>query len=62
MSKPSATGSDYSGGFRAGNAFGLNILSAALLARFTVPVPATLPPIGLGLASFGGLSLRRRPV
>jgi hypothetical protein len=71
MSNPSATGGDYSGGFRAdnvlaleiaGNAFGLSILSAALLARFTVPVPATLPPIGLGLGAFGGLSLRRRPV
>ena len=66
---PSATGGYYSAGFRAdnvlaleiaGNTFGLNVLSAASLARITVPVPATLPLIGLGLAAFGGLSLRRR--
>ena len=66
---PSATGGYYSANFRAdnvlaleiaGNTFGLNVLSAASLARITVPVPATLPLIGLGLAAFGGLSLRRR--
>ena len=69
MSNPSATGGYYSANFRAdnvlaleiaGNTFGLNVLSAASLARITVPVPATLPLIGLGLAAFGGLSLRRR--
>jgi len=68
---PSATGGYYSAGFRAdnvlaleiaGNTFGLNAFSAASLARITVPVPATLPLIGLGLVAFGGLSLRRRPV
>ena len=35
---------------------------ASLLNITTVPVPATLPLIGLGLAAFGGLSLRRRSV
>ncbi len=70
---PSATGGYYSAGFRAdnvlaleiagrtfGSGFSTNVLSAASLARITVPVPATLPLIGLGLAAFGGLSLRRR--
>jgi hypothetical protein len=71
---PSAIGGYYSANFRAdnvlaleiaGKAFGplnANVLSAASLARITVPVPATLPLIGLGLAAFGGLSLRRRSV
>lgn len=68
---PSATGGYYSAGFRAdnvlaleiaGKSFGVNALSAASLARITVPVPATLPLIGLGLAAFCGLSLRRRAV
>jgi hypothetical protein len=72
---PSATGGYYSAGFRAdnvlaleiagrtfGSGFATNALSAASLARITVPVPATLPLIGLGLAAFGGLSLRRRSV
>lgn len=72
---PSATGGYYSANFRAdgvlaleiagrtfGSGFSTNALSAASLARITVPVPATLPLIGLGLAAFGGLSLRRRSV
>jgi hypothetical protein len=72
---PSATGGYYSANFRAdgvlaleiagrtfGSGFSTNVLSAASLARITVPVPATLPLIGLGLAAFGGLSLRRRSV
>lgn len=46
----------------AGKTFGLNVLSAASLACITVPVPATLPLIGLGLVVFGGLGLRRRSV
>jgi hypothetical protein len=72
---PSATGGYYSADFRAdgvlaleiagrtfGSGFSTNALSAASLARITVPLPATLPLIGLGLAAFGGLSLRRRSV
>ena len=44
---------------------GKNVGSEASLLNITtadVPVPATLPLIGLGLAAFGGLSLRRRAV
>jgi hypothetical protein len=44
---------------------GVNVGSEASLLNITtanVPVPATLPLIGLGLAAFGGLSLRRRAV
>ncbi|MEI6546926.1 MAG: PEP-CTERM sorting domain-containing protein [Burkholderiales bacterium] len=72
---PSATGGYYSANFRAdnvlaleiagrtfGSGFSTNATSAASLARITVPVPAALPLIGLGLAAFGGLSLRRRAV
>lgn len=71
-SRPSAAGGYYSADFRAdgvlalemaGSIFGDNEESAASLARITtVPVPATLPLIGLGLAAFGGLCLRRRSV
>ncbi len=42
---------------------GFNVSSEASLFTITtanVPVPATLPLIGLGLAAFGGLSRRRR--
>lgn len=68
---PSNAGGYYSANYRAdgvlalemaGKTFDDNALSAASLARITVPVPATLPLIGLGLAAFVGLSLRRRSV
>jgi len=47
----------YLTGFKAGSEASLFTITTA-----NVPVPATLPLIGLGLAAFGGLCLRRRSV